>query len=339
MNVPIPTPTPTDTDINNTNTNTNNNIHSAHYQQQHQQQHPAMPLQHQTPTPPSSTDLGPTIVQNAHGQLQQVAGYVIRETLGSGSFAIVFKGVKHKHKFKSLSNNNNGNHIHNHNASENENENQTETQTETDTVAIKAINRKSEKITKKVLQSLELEISILQQYQHANIVCLREVHKTDNHIFLILEYCAGGDLRRLIRSRKSGRLTERLARRLMKDLTAGLFFLARQQLIHRDIKPENLLLTGSLPWEEREDNPPTDKYSLEEEEEEEKKRAAITCSTTNMNTNTNMNMNMNTNMNMNSFHLKIADFGFARHLQKTSLADTLCGSPLYMAPEILQHKR
>ncbi len=39
------------------------------------------------------------------------------------------------------------------------------------------------------------------------------------------------------------------------------------------------------------------------------------------------------------FHLKIADFGFARHLQKTSMADTLCGSPLYMAPEILQHKR
>jgi serine/threonine-protein kinase ULK2 len=33
--------------------------------------------------------------------------------------------------------------------------------------------------------------------------------------------------------------------------------------------------------------------------------------------------------------LKIADFGFARHLEGTSMADTLCGSPLYMAPEIL----
>ena len=37
--------------------------------------------------------------------------------------------------------------------------------------------------------------------------------------------------------------------------------------------------------------------------------------------------------------LKIADFGFARHLQPHGLADTLCGSPLYMAPEILQHHR
>eukprot|EP01113_Clastostelium_recurvatum_P043895 TRINITY_DN7337_c0_g1_i1.p1 TRINITY_DN7337_c0_g1~~TRINITY_DN7337_c0_g1_i1.p1 ORF type:complete len:639 (+),score=162.20 TRINITY_DN7337_c0_g1_i1:1685-3601(+) len=34
--------------------------------------------------------------------------------------------------------------------------------------------------------------------------------------------------------------------------------------------------------------------------------------------------------------LKIADFGFARFIEAQSLADTLCGSPLYMAPEILK---
>ena len=37
--------------------------------------------------------------------------------------------------------------------------------------------------------------------------------------------------------------------------------------------------------------------------------------------------------------LKIADFGFARSLPSQSLADTLCGSPLYMAPEVLHRKR
>ncbi|KAI8556704.1 hypothetical protein RHMOL_Rhmol05G0274700 [Rhododendron molle] len=34
--------------------------------------------------------------------------------------------------------------------------------------------------------------------------------------------------------------------------------------------------------------------------------------------------------------LKIGDFGFARSLQPRGLAETLCGSPLYMAPEIMQ---
>ncbi|CAN6723974.1 unnamed protein product [Malus baccata var. baccata] len=40
--------------------------------------------------------------------------------------------------------------------------------------------------------------------------------------------------------------------------------------------------------------------------------------------------------NDNNSVLKIADFGFARYLQPQGLAETLCGSPLYMAPEIMQ---
>lgn len=37
--------------------------------------------------------------------------------------------------------------------------------------------------------------------------------------------------------------------------------------------------------------------------------------------------------------LRVADFGFARALPNTSLAETLCGSPLYMAPEILRYEK
>lgn len=247
----------------------------------------------------------PTTIQNSYGEFQQIAGYTVTQTLGSGSFANVFKGVKQPQQ--QINNNAvNTDHNNTHDATE------AQDQAQPDIVAIKAINRNSDKITKKVLQNLELEISILQTYRHANIVCLNTVHKTDQHIFLFLEYCAGGDLQRLIRTRKSGRVTERLARRLMRDLTAGLLFLAKQQLIHRDIKPQNLLLTGPLPLDEL--------YDLADNPKMEEERLKV-------------------DFPSHLFHLKIADFGFARHLQKTSLADTLCGSPLYMAPEILQHKR
>ena len=37
--------------------------------------------------------------------------------------------------------------------------------------------------------------------------------------------------------------------------------------------------------------------------------------------------------------LKIADFGFARELSSAAMAETVCGSPLYMAPEILKLRR
>lgn len=212
-----------------------------------------------------------------------VAGYVIQQKLGSGSFAVVYKGVKLQ-----------------------------PTGGLDDCSAIKAIARTSEKLTKKVLQNLEVEISILRTYRHRNIVCMHDVQKTANHFYLILEYCAGGDVQGLIRSRKDARLSEGLTRRLMRDLAQGLKFLWGQQLIHRDIKPMNLLLTGPLPLDEIDDPEKTD-------DAEEQRRLL--------------------NFPTKDFCLKIADFGFARHLQTTSLAETLCGSPLYMAPEILQHHR
>lgn len=143
-------------------------------------------------------------------------------------------------------------------------------------------------------------------------MCLHDVQKTERHFYLVLEYCAGGDVQGLIRSRRNGRLTEGLTRRLMRDLSSGLRFLWGQELIHRDIKPQNLLLTGPLPCDEMNDPEKTDEI-------EQKRREA--------------------NFPSSQFSLKIADFGFARHLESASLAETLCGSPLYMAPEILQHQR
>ena len=37
--------------------------------------------------------------------------------------------------------------------------------------------------------------------------------------------------------------------------------------------------------------------------------------------------------------LKIADFGFARHFETDNMVETLCGTPLYMAPEIMKKQK
>ena len=37
--------------------------------------------------------------------------------------------------------------------------------------------------------------------------------------------------------------------------------------------------------------------------------------------------------------IKITDFGFARYFDNELLIQTVCGSPLYMAPEIMKNKK
>ena len=215
-----------------------------------------------------------------------IAGYTVEARLGAGSFATVYKGVKR---------------IQNDSGP-----------TGAEVVAIKAISRKGKKLTPKIIENLDLEIAILKSYRHPNIVALHNVQKTDRHFYLFLEFCGGGDVQQLIRTRKKKRLSERLTRRLIRDLTSGLKFLWGQHVMHRDIKPQNLLLTGILPLDELHDESSSPS-------EEQKRREQ--------------------NFPSNKFALKIADFGFARPLETASLAETLCGSPLYMAPEILEGQK
>ncbi|KAG9293853.1 hypothetical protein G9A89_019191 [Geosiphon pyriformis] len=211
-----------------------------------------------------------------------VGNYFVGVEIGRGSFATVYKG--HHKKTHAV-------------------------------VAIKSVSRS--KLTKKLLENLESEITILKGIRHNHIVQLVDCQKSDTHIHLIMEYCSLGDLSNYIKRRgdlkganitgisvapsrapPSG-LSEYVVFHFLKQLANALEFLRSQNLIHRDIKPQNLLL---LP-------PPTEKEKVS------------WCGSPDLPI------------------LKIADFGFARLLPATSLAETLCGSPLYMAPEILRYEK
>ncbi|GES74181.1 Pkinase-domain-containing protein [Rhizophagus clarus] len=186
-----------------------------------------------------------------------------------------------------------------------------------ETVAIKSVLKS--KLTKKLFENLESEIQILKGIRHDHIVQLVDFKKsdTDTHIHLIMEFCSMGDLSNYIKRRgdvngiaatdpgapplkhTTNGLNEYVVRHFLLQLANALEFLRSQNLIHRDIKPQNLLLQP----------PPTDKQ-----------KGHIVGSP-------------------DLPILKIADFGFARILPSTSLAETLCGSPLYMAPEILRYEK
>ncbi|KAI5965848.1 ATG1 [Candida pseudojiufengensis] len=222
-------------------------------------------------------------------KLDTIGNYSIGPEIGKGSFAIVYKGNDLKTN---------------------------------KSVAIKSVYRSKLK-SKKLIENLEIEISILKTMKHPHIVGLLDYKQTPAHVHLIMDYCSMGDLSYFIRKRNqlikthpiisslldrypspqgSHGLNEVLVLHFLKQLSSALLFLREKSLVHRDIKPQNLLLCPPL-------HSKIDFISL------------------------------NYKGMWELPILKIADFGFARFLPSTSMAETLCGSPLYMAPEILRYEK
>ncbi|KAG9091100.1 Serine/threonine-protein kinase [Ceratobasidium sp. 370] len=220
----------------------------------------------------------------------EVHPYVISNEIGKGSFATVFRGY-HSETRRA--------------------------------VAIKTISRSI--LTTKLLDNLESEISILKSLKNRHITELTDIIKAQRNIYLIMEFCSGGDLSSYIKHRgrvaalhtptsplptylphpKVGGLSDPVVRSFVGQLASAMRFLRARDLIHRDVKPQNLLLAPAAS---------ADEYACRG------KGGWIPGP-------------------VGTPVLKVADFGFARILPNASMAETLCGSPLYMAPEILRYEK
>uniref|UniRef100_A0A8D0H5P2 Serine/threonine-protein kinase ULK3 n=1 Tax=Sphenodon punctatus TaxID=8508 RepID=A0A8D0H5P2_SPHPU len=134
--------------------------------------------------------------------------FILTERLGSGTYATVYKAYRKK------------------NARE--------------VVAIKCVSKKS--LNKVSVENLLTEIEILKSVRHPHIVELKDFQWDGDNIYLIMEYCAGGDLSRFIRTRRI--LPEKVARIFLQQLACALKFLHDRNISHLDLKPQNILLSS-----------------------------------------------------------------------------------------------
>ncbi|KAE8076880.1 hypothetical protein FH972_015503 [Carpinus fangiana] len=99
--------------------------------------------------------------------------------------------------------------------------------------AIKSVD-KSQK--SKVLQ----EVRNLHSMDHPNVLKFVSWYETSAHLWLVLEYCVGGDLMALLR--QDSQLPEDSIHDLARDLVKALQFLHSKGIIYCDLKPSNILL-------------------------------------------------------------------------------------------------
>ncbi|XP_059607509.1 serine/threonine-protein kinase 10 isoform X4 [Phlebotomus argentipes] len=87
-----------------------------------------------------------------------------------------------------------------------------------------------------------VEIDILSEIKHLNIVELYEAFSLDDKLWMLIEYCDGGALDSIMVELEKP-LTEPQIAYVCKHMTAGLNFLHKNKIIHRDLKAGNVLLT------------------------------------------------------------------------------------------------
>uniref|UniRef100_A0A1I8GXU7 Non-specific serine/threonine protein kinase n=1 Tax=Macrostomum lignano TaxID=282301 RepID=A0A1I8GXU7_9PLAT len=139
--------------------------------------------------------------------------YSTRELIGHGAFALVYKGR--------------------HSVSQHRK------------VAIKVIQKKN---LAKSQNLLSKEIKILKELstlKHDNVVGLLDCIETGDRVFLVMEYCNGGDLAGYLMDKKT--LSEDTIRHFLRQIARAMQALASRQVVHRDMKPHNFLLNWPEP--------------------------------------------------------------------------------------------
>lgn len=108
--------------------------------------------------------------------------------------------------------------------------------------AVKVLSKRKVITSEKKLERAIAEKRVLARLKHPFVVSLHWAFQTRSHLFMVLDYCSGGEL--FFHLQKRGRFPEVDARFYVCEILLGLEYLHTQKILYRDLKPENCLLDG-----------------------------------------------------------------------------------------------
>ena len=119
--------------------------------------------------------------------------------------------------------------------------------------ALKEISKESMNVNKENEEEIRNEIEVLKNIDHPNIMKIFEFFEDYKNIYLINEYCGGGDVAGM--NDKYGLFPEFFLKYIMFQVFIGISFLHSNKVVHGDIKRENIafVYNGKLKQKKHED--------------------------------------------------------------------------------------
>ncbi|CAN0080614.1 unnamed protein product, partial [Scytosiphon promiscuus] len=102
------------------------------------------------------------------------------------------------------------------------------------------ILKKGDVVRKRQVERTKIERRVLGNVEHPFLMRLHYAFQTDNKLYLVLDYCPGGEL--FFHLSRYKRFPEGVVRFYAAELVLALKHLHDNNIIYRDIKPENILL-------------------------------------------------------------------------------------------------
>ncbi|XP_043927601.1 serine/threonine-protein kinase Nek3 [Protopterus annectens] len=93
------------------------------------------------------------------------------------------------------------------------------------------------------MQDSRKEAILLAKMNHPNIVAFKESFEADGYLYIVMEYCDGGDLMQKIKHQKDMLLPEDVIFNWFVQICLGVKHIHDKRVLHRDIKSKNIFLT------------------------------------------------------------------------------------------------
>eukprot|EP01063_Lacrimia_lanifica_P018771 TRINITY_DN2570_c0_g1_i1.p1 TRINITY_DN2570_c0_g1~~TRINITY_DN2570_c0_g1_i1.p1 ORF type:complete len:327 (+),score=116.10 TRINITY_DN2570_c0_g1_i1:113-1093(+) len=107
------------------------------------------------------------------------------------------------------------------------------------TCALKIMKKRELRAKKKLQEQVRTEVAVQRALRHRHVVQLYAYFHDAERIYVVLEYCPGGQLFQYI---APGGLPEDVVRGYIQQIADAVRYLHASNILHRDIKPENILL-------------------------------------------------------------------------------------------------